>query len=281
MVLKLKAAYFGEHGSYTEQAAMQHFGSAARLKPCKFISEVLDSVGRDCEFGVVPIENSIEGAVSQTYDLLLNSKLNIVGEEIVRIAHCLIANDGVKISDIKIVYSHPQGIAQCRAYIERNGFEALPFHDTAGSVKMLKDNNLRNAAAIASARAAGIYGMKILDRNIQANKHNYTRFVVVSDKKGNVKASTKTTIAFSAKNRPGTLFKALDSFARNKVNLLYIQSRPIPGEPWEYNFYIDCEGGIGEPKVRKALRELDGASDFVKVLGSYKKARFDKHDQDR
>lgn len=268
---------YGEPGSYTEQAALKYFGgSTMKLKYFKFLPDVFESVEGDADFGVVPIENSIEGAVTQTYDMLLQSDLIIIGEEIVRISHCLMALKGVRMNDIRTVYSHPQALGQCRTYLEKHRFNSVPFYDTAGSAKMLKEESVRNAAAIASVRAAEVYGLNVLATNIQSNRHNYTRFLVIA-KSGYVKKPDKTSIAFSAKNEPGSLFKALNSFAHNKVNLLYIQSRPIPGMPWEYNFYVDCGSGILEKKTRSAIKELYNASDFVKVLGSYKRARFDRH----
>ena len=272
--MKFKAAYYGERGSYSEQAATQHFGQKAAMKSCKFVSEVLESVGRDSQFGVVPIENSIEGAVTQTYDLLFNSKLVIVGEEIVKISHCLMALRGVKLSGIRKVYSHPQALGQCRKYIESHNLDTIPFYDTAGSAKMLKESGMRDSAVIASLRAASIYEMDVLARDIQSNKCNYTRFLVIA-KKPLPGPADKTSIAFGTKNRSGALFKALQSFANNSVNLLYIQSRPIPDKPWEYNFYIDCLGSAHERKVKKALSDLRSVSDYVKVLGSYKRARFE------
>ena len=178
--IMFKAAYFGEPGAYSEQAALQYFGKAARLKPCKFLPEVFESVEADSECGVVPIENSIEGAVTQTYDLLLGSKFSIVGEEIVKISHCLMAVNGVRQSEIKTVYSHPQALGQCRPFLYKHGLESVPFYDTAGSAKMLKEKKLKNAAAIASERAAKVYDMNILARNIQSNKRNYTRFFIIS-----------------------------------------------------------------------------------------------------
>lgn len=273
-----KAAYFGDPGAYSEQAAMQYFGRSARLKPCRFLSEVMESAEKDSEFGVVPIENSIEGAVTQTYDLLLDSGLSIVGEEIVRIAHCLMAPQGTTLKQVRFVYSHPQALGQCRDFLERNKIDAIPFYDTAGSAKMLASRKLAHSAAIASARAAQVYGMKILARNIQSSSRNYTRFLVIS-RYAQSTGADKTTIAFSSKNSsaPGYLFRALNAFASNEVNLLYIQSRPIPHRPWKYNFYVDCNGSASDSNVRNAIRALEGVSDFVKVLGSYRRARSGKH----
>ena len=270
------AAYFGVPGAYSEQAAIKYLGGASGLKECKFLPEVFESADTDSRLGVVPIENSIEGAVTQTYDLLLKSELSIVGEIIVEISHCLMAPKGVRMSDVKTVYSHPQALGQCREFLESRRFDSVPFYDTAGSARMLNETKMRNAAAIASRRAAKVYGMNILASNIQSSRHNYTRFLVIS-KDAKAVSPNKTTIAFSAKDRPGSLFKALNAFADNGVNLLYIQSRPILGAPWEYNFYVDCDGGINGSNLKKAVEELYDNSDFVKILGSYKRARFGRN----
>ncbi len=270
------AAYFGVPGAYSEQAAIKYLGKASKLKGCKFLPEVFESADTDSRVGVVPIENSIEGAVTQTYDLLLKSELSIVGETILEVSHCLMAPEGTRMADIRMVYSHPQALGQCREFLDRHGIDSVPFYDTAGSARMLKETKMKNTAAIASERAAKVYGMDVLARKIQSSRHNYTRFLIIS-KDAKAQPSNKTTIAFSAKDKPGSLFKALNSFADNGVNLLYIQSRPIPGTPWEYNFYVDCDGGINSSNVKKAVEELYDNSDFVKILGSYPRARFGKN----
>ena len=267
------AAYFGVPGAYSEQAAIKYLGKASGLKECKFLPEVFESADTDSRLGVVPIENSIEGAVTQTYDLLLRSELSIIGEVIVEISHCLMAPKGVMMAEIKTVYSHPQALGQCREFLDRHRLYSVPFYDTAGSARMLKETKTRNSAAIASKRAAKVYGMNILARNIQSSRRNYTRFLVIS-KDAKATSPNKTTIAFSAKDKPGSLFKALNAFAENGVNLLYIQSRPIPNTLWEYNFYADCDGGMNNYHVRKSVEELYDNSDFVKILGSYRRAGF-------
>lgn len=275
MVQTFKAAYYGEPGAYSEQAALQHFGGNAKLKGCKFIAEVLESAGKDCKYGIIPIENSIEGAVTQTYDLLLDSDLTIIGEEIVKVSHCLMANKGTAQKDIRNVYSHPQALGQCRGYIEKHKLNSIPYYDTAGSARMIKEEKPRNSAAIASKRAAELYGLDIIATGIESNHHNYTRFIVVAEENKTARWD-KTSIAFSeaGKDKPGFLFKALNCFADNGVNLLYIQSRPIPGRPWEYNFYVDCRGSMKERKITKSINALNDVAGMVKVLGSYKSARF-------
>lgn len=269
---RLRIAYYGERGSYSEQAAIQHFGNSATLQGYRFLPEIFEAVEKGTLYGIVPIENSTEGPVTQTYDLLLKHHLTITGEEIVKIDHCLIANPGIRIKDIRTVYSHPQALGQCRSYTEKHGLNAVPFYDTAGSVKMIKEKKLMDSAAIASIGAASAYKMNILAKNIQSNKLNLTRFIVIA-KKNNAKGWNKTSIAFGSRHKAGSLFHALECFARNNVNLLYIESRPVHGKPWEYNFYIDCEGSIEDRKLNTAIKELRTDVTFVKVLGSYKRAR--------
>ena len=272
MAGRLKIAYYGEEGSYSEQAAIQHFGNSSILQGYRFLPEIFDAVKNGTAYGIVPIENSTEGPVTQTYDLLLESNLTIVGEVIVKIDHCLIANPGIGMKDIRTVYSHPQALGQCRSYIEKHGFNSMPFYDTAGSVKMIKEKKLNDSAAVASSMAASVYKMKVLARSIQSNKRNFTRFIVMA-KKNKTISWNKTSIAFGSRHKSGSLFHALNCFAKNGINLLYIESRPIIGRPWEYNFYIDCEGSIKDKKLSAALKELRKDTTFVKILGSYKSAR--------
>ena len=272
MAGRLKIAYYGEKGSYSEQAAIQHFGNSSILQGYRFLPEIFDAVKKGTAYGIVPIENSTEGPVTQTYDLLLESDLTIVGEEVVKIDHCLIANPGIGMKDIRTVYSHPQALGQCRSYIERHGFNSIPFYDTAGSVKMIKEKKLKDSAAVASSMAASVYKMKVLAKSIQSNKRNFTRFIVIA-KKNKTTEWNKTSIAFGSRHRAGSLFHALNCFAENGINLLYIESRPIIGRPWEYNFYIDCEGSIKDRKLNAAIKELRTDATFVKILGSYKSAR--------
>lgn len=265
-------AYFGEPGSFSEQAAMAYFGSRCRFLPFKFLPDVFDSVEGSADYGVVPIENSIEGAVTQTYDMLLEHRLSVVGEKIIRISHSLLALRGVRLKDVRQVYSHPQALGQCRKYLERLRVEAVPFYDTAGSARMIREKERHDAAAIASERAARIYGLAVLANGIEANKRNYTRFFIVSRRRARGRGD-RTSIVFSTGNRPGALFSALTCFALNKVNLAYLQSRPILGKPWEYHFYADLEGDERDTGVRKALLMLEEESEYVKVLGSYNRAK--------
>jgi chorismate mutase / prephenate dehydratase len=268
-----KVAIYGEKGSYTEQAAINYFGSKASLLELKYISEVFDAVEHGkADYGIVPIENSIEGAVTQTYDRLAEFRLHIIGETTLRINHCLIAYPGVRLGDVKKVYSLQQALGQCKEYLQRIKVETVPYYDTAGSVKMIKEEGSRDSAAIASARAASIYGMNVLARDIETNKHNYTRFFVVSRKESGKKGN-KTSLAFTLKSHPGALYHVLNAFASNDIDLTYIQSRPILGQPWKYCFYVDCKGDRKDKKLLNAMRMLKKATKSLQILGSYRGSR--------
>jgi chorismate mutase/prephenate dehydratase len=270
---KVRVAFQGERGAYSESAVYTFFGASAGIKPCRDLAEVFESVNKqESQYGVVPIENSLEGSVNQTYDLFLSHDLKVCGEIILRVSHCLIANPNTSLEAVKAVYSHPQALAQCRNFLERLGRELVPTYDTAGSVKMLKEQGLKNAAAVASERAAELYGMKILAREIEDNPANYTRFFVLSKEDSPMTGRDKTSIIFSAAHTPGSLYRALGEFAKRNINLTKIESRPTKQKPWEYNFYLDFEGHRGEQRCAEALKVLEKYATFVKILGSYPRA---------
>lgn len=270
----MKVAFQGEQGAYSESAVYQFFGADTQAKPCKDFKQVFDSVcTQETQFGVVPVENSLEGSITQNYDLFLKYDLKVCGESIVKIEHCLIGNTGTVLADIKVVYSHPQALAQCQIFLEELGRELIPTYDTAGSVKMLKEKGLKNAAAIASERAANIYGMHILAKDIADNPENYTRFFVLSDEDSQATGKDKTSIIFSAAHKPGSLYHALGELAKRNINLTKIESRPTKQTPWEYNFYADFEGHRNEKRCAEALNALEKYTTFIKILGSYPKAK--------
>jgi len=270
---KVKVAFQGERGAYSESAVYTFFGVSADVKPCRDLTEVFESVDKqEAQFGVVPVENSLEGSVNQTYDLFLTHSLKVCGEVIIRISHCLIANPNTSLAAVKTVYSHPQALAQCRSFLERLGRELIPTYDTAGSVKMLKEKGLKEAAAVASEKAAEIYGMKILAREIEDNPENYTRFFVLSKEDSPITGRDKTSIIFAAAHTPGSLYHALGEFAKRDINLTKIESRPTRQKPWEYNFYLDFEGHRTEENCAAALKALEKSALFLKILGSYPRA---------
>lgn len=270
----MRVAFQGEPGAYSEQATFDYFGDV-ETKPCESFDVVFDSVvSGACEFGLIPIENSLAGSIHQNYDLLLRHDLHIVGEYFLRVHHCLIALPGVKKDEIKLVISHPQALGQCAAYLRQWGVKTEQGNDTAGSVKMLKGSGTRDTAAIASRRAAEMYGMQILEEGIEDNAENYTRFLAISKMAVEVPAGeAKTSIVFTLNNQPGSLFKALSVFALRDIDLTRIESRPLQGKPWEYLFYIDFVGATHEETVRKALDDLKGHALTLRVLGSYPRSK--------
>lgn len=267
-------AFQGERGAYSESAVYSFFGPSAEPKPCKTFREVFREVeAREADYGVVPIENSIEGSVNQVYDLFLEYDLKVCGEIILKIEHCLIANPGSTLDSIKVIYSHPQALAQCRNFLENLGCEMISTYDTAGSVKMIKEKRLLDAGAIASERSAQIYKMKILAKGISDNPNNYTRFFILHERDSPRTGEDKTSIIFSTKHIPGALYQALEEFAARKINLTKIESRPTKQRPWEYNFYLDFEGHRSEPRCIEALEGLKKKTTFLRILGSYPKAK--------
>ncbi len=266
----MKVTYQGETGAYSEMAVYKFFGNKVEPVPCKDFRDVFESVKTGVvPHGVVPIENSIEGSVNQNYDLFLAYDLKVCGEVAIKLAHVLIANPSTHLEEVKTVYSHPQALAQCHSYLERQKWEIIPAYDTAGSVKHIKEQALQNAAAIASEKAADLYGMKILARDIADNPSNYTRFLVLAHEDAAPTGDDKTSIIFSAKHAPGTLYHALGEFASRNINLTRIESRPTKTRAWEYNFYLDFEGHRTEKRCAEALSALEKYATFVKILGSY------------
>ncbi|MFA5363828.1 MAG: prephenate dehydratase [Candidatus Bathyarchaeia archaeon] len=270
----MKVAFQGELGAYSEMAVYSFFGQNVTVKPCKIFDDVFENVKNgNVDYGVVPIENSIEGSVNRTYDLFLEYDLNVCGEIIIRVSHCLIANKGTGIDQIKTVYSHPQALAQCRKFLEQQNLKAISTFDTAGSVKMIKEEKMMDAAAIASERAAQIYDMPILAKEIEDVKNNSTRFFVLDKKDAPYSGADKTSIIFATKSIPGALYKILGEFADRKINLTKIESRPTKQTPWEYHFYLDFEGHRTEKQCQQALESIKDKTLFVKILGSYKAAK--------
>ncbi|MCW4001159.1 MAG: prephenate dehydratase [Candidatus Bathyarchaeota archaeon] len=266
----MKVTYQGESGAYSEMAVYKFFGAKTEPVPCRDFRDVFESVkSGSVPHGVVPIENSIEGSVNQNYDLFLAYDLKVCGEVAVKLAHVLIGNPDTRLDAVKTVYSHPQALAQCRRYLEKQQWQVIPAYDTAGAVKIIKEDHLTDAAAIASEKAADLYGMKILARDIADNPSNYTRFLVLGTEDAAPTGDDKTSIIFSAKHEPGTLYHALGEFASRNINLSRIESRPTKTTAWQYNFYLDFEGHRTEKRCAEALSALEKYATFVKILGSY------------
>ena len=265
----MKVSFQGEPGAYSEQAVFNYFGKVETV-PCESFDVMFDSVVSGMsDMALAPIENSLAGSIHQNYDLLLRHNLHITGEYFLRVRHCLIANTGVKKEDIKKAISHPQALGQCAAYLRNHGIKAEQVYDTAGSVKMLKESGAKDVAAIASRRAAELYGMQILEEGIEDNPENYTRFLAVGREAVVPEGEAKTSIVFTLKNMPGALFKALSVFALRDIDLTKIESRPLQGKPWEYLFYIDFVGSTSDEMSKRALDHLGEYAVTLRVLGSY------------
>lgn len=269
---RLRVAFQGERGAYSEAAAVAFFGDSVQPIPHNDFDSVFEAVtGNQADRGVLPLENSLAGSIHRNYDLLVRYDLFIVGEVQIPIAHQLIALPGVTLADVKKVYSHPQALAQCEHSITRllPHAQRIATYDTAGSVKMIKEENITDGAGLASERAAAIYGMNILQAGMHDNAENYTRFAVVAREPVVPEGEAKTSIVFSMENVPGSLFKSLAVFALRDIDLTKIESRPLQGKRWQYFFYIDFVGSQHEERCRNALNHLQEITTYFKLLGSY------------
>jgi prephenate dehydratase len=271
----------GARGAFSEEATRRLCGPDAAVLPCERFEDIFRNLKEGHTTGaVVPIENTLAGSVHENYDHLQTFELPIVAETSVRIVHNLIAPPGVSFAKIRRVYSHPVALNQCLDFFAANPqLERIPFYDTAGSVKMIMEDGLRDAAGIASAVAAEIYKAKIIRRSIESDRQNFTRFFLLRkpafSKRHPVEAPAgavwKTTLVFGARNVPGALFRALSAFALRDISLTKIESRPLRGRPWEYLFYLDLIGRVDSPNVKNALNHLRELADFLRVLGCYPK----------
>ncbi|MEE2600798.1 MAG: prephenate dehydratase [Thermoproteota archaeon] len=269
-----RVSFQGERGAYSEAALKSFFDDKIETTSCTTFAEALKNTeDNTTDYCVLPIENSLEGSVGESNDLLLSTKLNVVGEIYYRIRHCLIGIGSIK--DTDTVYSHPQALGQCRQFIQKHSLKTVPSYDTAGSVKIIKDLNKTNIACIASKRAAEIFDVPIIHQGIEDNTNNYTRFLVLSKEKNDEIERSKTSIIFSVKHEVGALHKIINEFYQYKVNLTKIESRPNKDTPWEYNFYVDFEGHQDDSSIREMLEKLRDNSSFLKILGSYPIANLD------
>ena len=267
-------AFQGTHYAFSEIAARKYFGEEIETLPCRQFQDVFKTVENGkSNFGIIPVENSTTGSVYQTLDLIVNSRVVVVGEISLRVSLHFITNPGVQLKDIRVVHSHPQALEQCRLFLSSiPEIETIASYDTAGSVKDIRDRRLLNAAAIASREAAVDYGMQIVREEIEDNPDNYTRFHIIALTAGDQKDANKTSIVFSMKNIPGALFKSLSVFALRDIDLLKIESRPIRGKRWKYLFYLDFAGNMQEERCVNAIRHLEEITSLLKVLGSYRAA---------
>ncbi len=265
----LRIAYLGTEGSFTHLAANKKFGSRVAYVPCESIQEVFQKVEHgDCDYGVVPVENSIEGAVTHTFDLLVDSELKACAQILVKISHSLLSR-AARLKDVKHIYSNPQVFGQCRHWLLNNMPRAGQIWVASTTEAARRAGREKNAAAIASSLAARICGLPVLKSNIQDIAHNMTRFLVLATHDVPPTGRDRTTILFSIKDKVGALHAMLTPFVRNKINLTKIESRPAKKKAWDYYFFVDFEGHRADKNVQKALGQLEGMCKYLKVVGSY------------
>ena len=266
----MRIAYQGEPGAFSEAAA-RRVDPDPQLVPCRTFEEVFETVeAAPATYGVLPIENSIGGSIHRNYDLLLEHELPVVAEVLLQVSHNLLAFPGTKMADVRKVYSHPQGLAQCEGFLSSlKGIEIVATYDTAGSAKMIRDQELRHSAAIASARAAEVFGLQVLESGIQDYKENITRFILISKTSSDPEKADKTMIVFTLPNTPGALFKALSVFALRDIDLTKLESRPVRGRAFEYLFYADIAVPRQDLQCTRALVHLAEFARSMQTLGSY------------
>lgn len=264
-------AFQGELGAFGEEAVFSYFGETAVPYPCKSFADVFAAVAAgQVDFAVVPVENSQAGSINDNYDLLRQHDLFVVGEICHPVDQCLMALPGTRLEEITRVISHPQALAQCDAYLRRMGVEIVATYDTAGSAKLIREQELKGVAAVAGRGAARRYELDLLAEAIQTVRENVTRFVVLSRTPAARGAGAqKTMLVMAVAHQPGSLYKAMGALASRGINLWKIESRPSRNRPWEYVFYLDFEGHRDDPAVREALAELAACTTFCKVLGSF------------
>ncbi len=271
---RVRVAYQGVSGAFSEEAAANFAPGAETVGYPSFEEAFGAAASGACDYACLPVENSIAGSINQTYDLLTDSVLNVVGEQIVRVRHNLLVKPGVRMEDVKRVYSHPQALAQCQGFLRKHGFEAVTDFDTAGAAKLLSENGGEGKAAIASLRAAEAYGLEVLKEHIEDLPFNFTRFFVLGTTEAPApKGQCKSSMVLATRHKPGDLVACLEVFPKHDINMTKLESRPRRDKPWSYLFYIDIDGHIEDANVAAAMTDLMRKAAFVKFLGSYPAAK--------
>jgi chorismate mutase/prephenate dehydratase len=266
-----KIAFLGPEGTFTNLAGIKHFGLSASLIPARSIPDVFDEVEKGrCDFGVIPIENSLEGVVNHTLDMFMDSNLKICGEIFIEVSHHIMNKTG-KVEDIKRIYSHPHAIAQCRNWLNKNvpDIPIIEVESTAKAAELASHDT--SIGALASEMAEIHYGLKIVENNVEDSANNYTRFLIIGNFEPDMTGNDKTSLLFSIKHSSGSLYEALKSFADAKINMTKIESRPSKRKAWEYVFYVDVDGHIKNNKIKDAVEKFSSNVAFLKILGSYPK----------
>lgn len=268
---RANVVFQGVEGAYSHAAVLQFFGEKAKAFNVKTFDDAMKAIcAGTADFAVLPIENSSAGSVSDVYDLLVKYDNYIVGETYVKVDHVLLGLPGAELSDIRMVYSHPQGLMQCSTYLdEHKDWTKYSTSNTALSAKRVQEEKDKSHAAIASEMAGKLYGLRILDRNVMNSKGNTTRFIVVASRKMYEANSNKISICFETKHENAALYNMLSHLTYNGLNMLKLESRPILGRPWEFRFFVDFEGNLGDAGVKNALRGILEEANYFRILGNY------------
>jgi prephenate dehydratase len=268
-----RVGYQGEAGAFSEDAAGLLFPGAVAVPHRAFRSIFVDVQSGRLSHGVVPLENALAGSINETYDLLGRGGVWIVAEVVVRVEHSLLALPGTLLKQVWRVASHPQALAQCQEFLAELDAEVVPEYDTAGAARRIALERRPGEAAVASARAAEVYGLEILARGIQTDPRNQTRFAAISADPTPLGPEARTSLVFGTTNEPGALYRVLGHLAGRGLNLSKLESRPLGDEPWQYRFYLDVDAGVHEPPMADAIEAMAGDATFLRVLGSYPRWR--------
>jgi prephenate dehydratase len=266
-----RAGFLGEIGTFSQKACSQYFGDQVTAVPMSSFRAIFDAIKQgETQFGIVPLENSLAGSIHENYDLLMEYDFKIIGEITLRIMHHLVGHPGTQVADIRRVFSHPQVFEQCRQFLDRHpDWELISAKDTATAVRQIKEAGEKSDGAIASREAAEAHGMKVIEEGIETNPRNYTRFVVIGMESLENGPRKKSSLVYSAGNRPGSLYETLKIFAEKGINLVKLESRPIHGKPWEYMFYVDLEADATDASFQPILKSLEEYTDYLRILGTY------------
>lgn len=268
---KARVVFPGAEGAYTQAAMQKYFGDQINSFPVDSFRDAMVAIDEgSADFAVLPIENSTAGIVSEIYDMLVEFENYIVGEQIIKIEHCLMAVPGTRMEDIQRVYSHPQSLMQSAGYLrEHPKWQQISMNNNAFAARKVADEQDKSQAAIASAYAAETYGLEILEKGVNDLKNNSTRFIIVTNQKIFKKDARKVSICFEVAHESGSLYHMLSHFIYNNLNMNKIESRPLEGRNWEYRFFIDFDGNLADSAVKNALRGLRDEARNMKILGNY------------
>ena len=266
-----RVVYPGAEGSYAEAAMQKFFGENANAYHVRTFPEVFDALEKDeADYGIVPIENSTAGSINENYDTLTKHQVYIVGEQIIKVEHCLLVYPGTRFEDIEIVYSHPQSFMQSSLFLEAHPeFQRINMQNNAFAAQRISEEKKPNIAAIAGEHAAKVYGLEILKTHVNNEDNNSTRFIVVSKKPIFLNTAKKVSICFEVKHETGSLYKALGILYDNEINMNMIESRPVENKAWEYRFFVDVDGNLTDDNMKRAIEMLSKATKNFRVLGNY------------